>query len=82
MLTFLKCNYLPKKTGIFGILDEESVFPKGTDQSFLEKLNRTCSSHSYYISPSDARQKGIFTIKHYAGEVNKNFEVFVFKFFF
>jgi myosin heavy subunit len=50
-----------------GILDEECVFPKGTDQSFVEKLHKTCVSHPFY--ESNPKEKSTFTISHYAGKV-------------
>lgn len=34
-----------------GILDEECVFPKGTDHTLLEKLHKNCSQHPFYEKP-------------------------------
>ncbi|RKO92668.1 P-loop containing nucleoside triphosphate hydrolase protein [Blyttiomyces helicus] len=56
-----------KATGILSLLDEETRFPKGTDESWLGKQDTANAKHAYYIKPK--MQKGVFGIKHYAGEV-------------
>lgn len=56
-----------KPTGIISLLDEETKFPKGTDESWLQKLEQNFSKHLHYIKPKTL--KGVFGIKHYAGEV-------------
>lgn len=53
--------------GIIDILNEESRFPKATDQTLLEKLNTNLVKDNYYVKPKTA--KNGFIIKHYAGEV-------------
>ncbi|KAL6052487.1 unconventional myosin-Ia [Balamuthia mandrillaris] len=56
--------------GVMSLLDEECLFPKGTDQSFLEKLNRQCKSNPYFHPPSGkAGDFDTFTLDHYAGKV-------------
>jgi myosin-7 len=53
---------------VLALLDEESRFPKGTDESFLKKINEAHNKHKNYEMP---RRKGInFIIKHYAGDVH------------
>ncbi|XP_048734629.2 myosin-IIIb-like isoform X2 [Ostrea edulis] len=60
--------FLIKPIGILSLLDEESHFPKGTDQSLVEKLNIHFGGNSYYgKSPHGKSSK--FTISHYAGKV-------------
>lgn len=49
------------------MLDEESHFPKGTDQSFLEKLNQQVKAHAFYVVPKLIRDA--YGVRHYAGEV-------------
>jgi myosin-1 len=54
-----------KPMGLFSVLDEECLFPKGTDQSFLEKMNRNFSNSPLFR----ATGKDTFTVQHYAGVV-------------
>ena len=54
--------------GILPLLDEECWFPKATDKSFVEKLEREFISHQKYKKP-DFRSQAHFTISHYAGNV-------------
>ncbi|KAJ3090132.1 cytochrome c oxidase subunit 1 [Quaeritorhiza haematococci] len=56
-----------KPSGVLSLLDEETKFPKGTDDSWLQKMDQALGKHAYYIKPRTA--KGLFGIKHYAGEV-------------
>lgn len=54
--------------GILSLLDEECWFPKATDKSFVEKMNREHCKNSKYIK-SDFRSKSDFFLRHYAGTV-------------
>lgn len=56
--------------GLFKALDEESRIPKGTSKTWFDKLKRgTKSPHLAFPT----RKKGdIFTVKHYAGDVDYN----------
>ncbi|KAI9102028.1 P-loop containing nucleoside triphosphate hydrolase protein [Phlyctochytrium arcticum] len=56
-----------KPAGILSLLDEETRFPKGSDDSWLAKLETAHQKHAHYIKPKT--QKGVFGIKHYAGDV-------------
>eukprot|EP01121_Diplochlamys_sp_Union-15-3_P003573 TRINITY_DN1350_c0_g4_i1.p1 TRINITY_DN1350_c0_g4~~TRINITY_DN1350_c0_g4_i1.p1 ORF type:complete len:1506 (-),score=394.08 TRINITY_DN1350_c0_g4_i1:40-4557(-) len=58
-----------KPSGIFPTLDEESVFPNATDQTFVNKLDKAHKGrHPRYFK--DALGKAhCFRIRHYAGEV-------------
>jgi len=53
--------------GILALLDEESFFPKGTDETFLTKLHGAHSRNVHFKKPKF--QKGTFRLAHYAGEV-------------
>ena len=57
--------------GVLALLDEECLFPKGSDKSYLEKLNKThADKSSNYIKAEKSRaQKEEFEIAHYAGTV-------------
>nr|XP_006819606.1 PREDICTED: unconventional myosin-X-like [Saccoglossus kowalevskii] len=60
-------DLVQRKLGILALIDEESRFPKGTDQSMLTKLHRAHYENAYYIKPRITNSK--FGIKHYAGDV-------------
>jgi myosin heavy subunit len=49
------------------MLDEETVLPKGTDDTFLQKLHQTHDKKQEYVRP--VKLKSSFVIKHYAGDV-------------
>ena len=55
--------------GILSLLDEECWFPKASDKSFVEKLNREHGKNSKYTK-SDFRSKADFCLQHYAGLVH------------
>ncbi|XP_042212128.1 myosin heavy chain, muscle-like isoform X1 [Homarus americanus] len=65
-----------KKMGLLSILEEESMFPKATDKSFLEKLNANhLGKTPVFIKPKPVKGGGAeshFAIVHYAGTVNYN----------
>ncbi|PRP78118.1 class VII unconventional myosin [Planoprotostelium fungivorum] len=56
-----------KPLGILSVLDEECSFPKGTDQSFLEKCAKLFAGNPKFTKP--LRVQNVFTISHYAAEV-------------
>ncbi|KAH9629146.1 hypothetical protein HF086_008595 [Spodoptera exigua] len=62
--------------GILSILEEESMFPKATDQTFVEKLNNNHLGKSApYLKPKPPKpgcQAAHFAIGHYAGNVGYN----------
>eukprot|EP00118_Oscarella_pearsei_P013163 m.102222 g.102222 ORF g.102222 m.102222 type:complete len:1858 (+) comp37156_c0_seq6:100-5673(+) len=60
-------DLIEKRLGILALLDEESRFPKGTDQTLLSKLHSAHAGNPYYVKPKVSG--ATFGIKHYAGEV-------------
>uniref|UniRef100_A0A915PU59 Uncharacterized protein n=1 Tax=Setaria digitata TaxID=48799 RepID=A0A915PU59_9BILA len=62
---------------IMSVLDEESIFPKGTDQSMLKKLHTYhADKEGLYFKPQSDLDKS-FGIAHYAGTVFYHFRGFV-----
>lgn len=53
---------------IFGLIDEESKFPKGTDFSLLAKLHKQHGKNEFYSKPK-SEMTPAFGIRHFAGEV-------------
>jgi len=64
---------------LFSILDEECLFPKGTDQTFMEKMQRTFGGNPIFKAVSGRSQEGTFTVEHYAGTVSYNVGGFLYK---
>ncbi|XP_060521400.1 myosin heavy chain, muscle isoform X20 [Cylas formicarius] len=67
---------IEKPMGILSILEEESMFPKATDQTFVEKLNTNHLGKSPNYQkpkpPKPGQIAGHFTLAHYAGNVPYN----------
>ncbi|XP_067622947.1 myosin heavy chain, muscle isoform X40 [Eurosta solidaginis] len=67
---------IEKPMGILSILEEESMFPKATDQTFAEKLINTHLGKSAPFQkpkpPKPGQQAAHFAIGHYAGVVAYN----------
>ncbi|CAK6977025.1 unconventional myosin-X [Scomber scombrus] len=60
-------DLIEKKLGLLALMNEESHFPKATDDTLLEKLHSQHSKNSFYVKPRVAVH--FFGVKHYAGEV-------------
>ncbi|XP_068143632.1 LOW QUALITY PROTEIN: myosin-VIIa [Drosophila tropicalis] len=60
-----------KPINIMSLIDEESKFPKGTDQTLLEKLHVQHGNRSIYVK-GKTTQTSLFGIRHYAGVVMYN----------
>ncbi|XP_056155482.1 myosin-IIIa [Lampris incognitus] len=68
--------FLQKPMGMLSLLDEESRFPKGTDQTLVEKFEDNLKAKNFW------RPKRVdldFGIHHYAGKVIYNAEGFLAK---
>uniref|UniRef100_A0A8B9KNY7 Si:ch73-194h10.2 n=1 Tax=Astyanax mexicanus TaxID=7994 RepID=A0A8B9KNY7_ASTMX len=57
-----------RSLNILSLIDEESHFPKGTDSTLLNKLDKTHSKSTIYISPKNDHDTK-FGIQHFAGPV-------------
>ncbi|CAO3654116.1 unnamed protein product [Mucor fragilis] len=55
--------------GILSCLEEECVAPRGSDQRFLEKLNKFCDKDNPEAKYKSTRFQDGFILKHYAGDV-------------
>ncbi|KAM3720134.1 Myosin heavy chain, non-muscle [Dirofilaria immitis] len=62
-------DLIEKPLGVLSLLDEQCIFPKSTDKSYVEKLIANQSKHPKFIVP-EFRTKSDFAIVHYAGRVN------------
>ncbi|EFA74941.1 myosin-5b [Heterostelium album PN500] len=60
---------------ILSLLDEESMFPKATPQTFATKLYGKLTSHSKFEKPRFSSTA--FTINHYAGKVTYETDQFL-----
>lgn len=58
--------------GMLSLLDEQCMFPKATDETFVEKIASTYSKHPFLIVKKKRKAKTEFTILHFAGEVTYN----------
>ena len=62
--------------GVLALLDEECLFPKASDSTYLEKLHKTHHGKSpNYIKPQfkSRGEQAHFEIAHYAGTVSETF---------
>jgi len=57
---------LLQSCGLFSLLDDESKFPQGTDQSFVDKLIKNFAKHPEFKTPKG--QSLEFMIQHFAGQ--------------
>ncbi|OWR53588.1 myosin xv [Danaus plexippus plexippus] len=64
-----------KPVGILHLLDDESNFPRASDNSFLEKCHYNHALNELYSRPRLGANE--FGIKHYAGQVWYNVEGFL-----
>ncbi|KAL5473297.1 hypothetical protein EMCRGX_G027764 [Ephydatia muelleri] len=65
-------DLIEKPLGIFSILDEECLFPKASDQSFINKLNANHADKSPNYIKAQFKTGGNtidFEVAHYAGTV-------------
>ena len=74
LLTLLLTSF--QAMGVLALLDEECLFPKASDSTYLEKLHKTHHGKSpNYIKPQfkSRGEQAHFEIAHYAGTVSKTF---------
>lgn len=64
-----------KPGGIIALLDEACVLPRSTHETFAQKLYQTFKNHSRFSKPKLSRSD--FTIRHYAGDVTYQTELFL-----
>jgi len=68
-------NLIEKKpAGLFALLDDEVVIPKGSDEGFIQNLATRFKDNTLVVvfKPNEEKKTGVpvgFTIQHYAGEV-------------
>ncbi|XP_072166976.1 myosin-IIIb-like [Diadema setosum] len=61
--------FLTKPIGILALVDEETMFPKGSDHSLVEKMNMNFARNHHYIK-AKISTSNMFSIDHYAGRVS------------
>ena len=69
--------FLGKPIGVLTLLDEESNFPKATDQTFVDKLDRHFKDNTFYCKPDQSCDFPTFGIQHFAGKVEYNATYFL-----
>ncbi|KAF7992912.1 hypothetical protein HCN44_005693 [Aphidius gifuensis] len=65
-----------KSSNIMALIDEESKFPKGNDNTLLDKLHQIHLNNVNYLKPKSDSVKA-FGICHFAGSVNYNVNGFL-----
>lgn len=61
--------------GILALLDEESLFPKASDSTYVEKLHKNHDGKSISYGKPNFKSKGStvhFELHHYAGSVSRS----------
>ncbi|ETW09051.1 hypothetical protein, variant [Aphanomyces invadans] len=58
-----------KHTGLFALLDEESLLAQGSDAAFASKLSRERGNHRRFKASHGQQSQRKFTIDHFAGPV-------------
>ncbi|XP_019705642.1 myosin-6 isoform X2 [Elaeis guineensis] len=64
-----------KPGGIIALLDEACMLPRSTHETFAQKLYQTFKNHQRFSKPKLARSD--FTIRHYAGDVTYQTQLFL-----
>ncbi|KAG5181567.1 P-loop containing nucleoside triphosphate hydrolase protein [Tribonema minus] len=58
------------RTGMFALLDEEGVLPKGSEEAFVTKATKAHVQHASFLRTNKGSGGVEFTIRHYAGDIN------------
>jgi len=58
---------IEKQGGMFALINEESIFPQGSDASLFSKLKANVKDREFSVPPKGAKSE--FQLKHYAGSV-------------
>ena len=64
--------------GIFNLLDDECIAPKGTEEKFLGRVEQAHEEKGVKLFKA-SQKKGTFTITHFAGKVEYTVEGFLLK---
>merc|ERR1719209_568596 len=74
-------DLLEKPMGVFATLEEQSIVPKATDETFKAKLYETHEKKNpAFIKPKPGKkQNAHFICKHYAGDVGYNLDGWLLK---
>jgi myosin heavy subunit len=69
-------DLLEKPMGVFAILEEQSIVPKATDETFKQKLYETHEKKNPAFVKPKVGKKSVahFICKHYAGDVGYNLD--------
>ncbi|CAI5743324.1 unnamed protein product [Hyaloperonospora brassicae] len=65
-----------RPSGIFSVLDEECVVPKGSDAGFARKLYQRLHDHCSFSASRSEQAESTFQVHHYAGNVQYQAEGF------
>lgn len=68
-------DLIESKLGILDLLDEECRMPKGNDQSWAEKLYKTCAKYKHFSKPRFGNSS--FVIQHFADNVEYQVDGFL-----
>jgi myosin protein heavy chain len=71
-------DLIEKPMGILSLLDEECLFPKATDRTYVDKLITSHATHPKFGKPS-FKSNYDFSIVHYAGKVDYSAEQWLMK---
>jgi len=63
---------IERNGGMFALINEESIFPKGTDATLFSKLKANVKDKEFMTPPKGAKSE--FQLKHYAGIVTYDTE--------
>eukprot|EP00050_Salpingoeca_kvevrii_P001270 m.166238 g.166238 ORF g.166238 m.166238 type:complete len:1675 (-) comp10335_c1_seq23:238-5262(-) len=71
----LLAMFLDKPIGLFKLLDEESLMPKGSDNVLVQKYKKHFESNDRYLPAKN--DDNVFSINHYAGKVTYHADGFL-----